>query len=133
MDTIATMTSIALQYGVPLKTLVDKFSHTRFEPAGFTNNKEIPMAKSVTDYVFRYLGNRFFRDEVRVEDEQETEAEATGLAVIAGGSGSRGGSASTRAFVNQADAPACAECGSITVRNGACYKCPNCGESSGCS
>jgi ribonucleoside-diphosphate reductase alpha chain len=63
MDSIATMTSIALQYGVPLKALVDKFSHTRFEPSGFTNNPEIPLAKSVTDYVFRYLGNRFCHDE----------------------------------------------------------------------
>ena len=61
MDTIATMTSIALQYGVPLKALVDKFSHTRFEPSGFTNNPEIPMAKSIMDYVFRWLGNRFCR------------------------------------------------------------------------
>ena len=129
MDTIATMTSIALQYGVPLKTLVDKFSHTRFEPSGFTNNKEIPMAKSVTDYVFRYLGNRFLRDEARVEDEQETEAEATGLAVVAGGSGSRGDAP----FQNQADSPPCPECGSITVRSGTCYKCPNCGLTTGCS
>jgi ribonucleoside-diphosphate reductase alpha chain len=133
MDTIATMTSLALQYGVPLKTLVDKFSHTRFEPAGFTNSKEIPMAKSVTDYVFRYLGNRFLRGEARVEDEQETEAEATGLAAVAGGSGARGDALSDRAFVNQTDAPTCCECGSLTVRNGACYRCPNCGESSGCS
>jgi ribonucleoside-diphosphate reductase alpha chain len=127
MDTIATMTSIALQYGVPLKTLVDKFSHTRFEPAGFTNNKEIPMAKSVTDYVFRYLGNRFLRDEARVEDEQETEAEATGLAVVAGGSGSRGDAP----FQNQTDSPPCPVCGSITVRSGTCYKCPNCGLTTG--
>jgi ribonucleoside-diphosphate reductase alpha chain len=117
---------------VPLKTLVDKFSHTRFEPAGFTNSKEIPMAKSVTDYVFRYLGNRFLRDEARVEDEQETEAEATGLAVVAGGSGAREDARSDGAFVNQTDAPACSECGAITVRSGACYKCPNCGLSSGC-
>ena len=80
MDTIATMTSIALQYGVPLKALVDKFSHTRFEPSGFTNNPEIPMAKSVTDYVFRWLGNRFLHEEAPVADEQETEAEVTGLA-----------------------------------------------------
>jgi ribonucleoside-diphosphate reductase alpha chain len=133
MDTIATMTSIALQYGVPLKTLVDKFSHTRFEPAGFTNNKGIPMAKSVTDYVFRYLGNRFLRDEARVEDEQETEAEPTGLAVVSGGSGTHGGIASESAFVHQADSPPCPECGSITVRNGSCYKCPNCGATTGCS
>jgi ribonucleoside-diphosphate reductase alpha chain len=137
MDTIATMTSIALQYGVPLKALVDKFSHTRFEPAGFTNNPEIPMAKSVTDYVFRYLGNRFLREEPPVDDEQETGAEVTGLAelrrvAIAGGSVDLG-EGERRTFVNQADAPACTECGSITVRNGACYKCPNCGATSGCS
>jgi ribonucleoside-diphosphate reductase alpha chain len=138
MDTIATMTSIALQYGVPLKTLVDKFSHTRFEPAGFTNNREIPFAKSVTDYVFRYLGNRFLQGEVAVADDQEVDAEATGLGevrrvAVAGGSGDASGVARTQTFVNQADAPACAECGAITVRNGACYKCPNCGATSGCS
>ncbi len=137
MDTIATMTSIALQYGVPLKALVDKFSHTRFEPAGFTNNPEIPMAKSVTDYVFRYLGNRFLHEEAPVADEQETEAEVTGLAdvrrvAIAGGSADLT-AGERRTFVNQADAPACTECGCITVRNGACYKCPNCGATSGCS
>jgi len=133
MDTIATMTSIALQYGVPLKTLVDKFSHTRFEPSGFTNNKGIPMAKSVTDYVFRYLGNRFLRDEARVEDEQETEAEATGLAVVAGGSGSRGDAIGDGILASRSDAPPCPECGSITVRNGTCYRCPNCGVTTGCS
>jgi ribonucleoside-diphosphate reductase alpha chain len=137
MDTIATMTSIALQYGVPLKALVDKFSHTRFEPSGFTNNPEIPLAKSVTDYVFRYLGNRFLHDETLAADEQETEAEVTGLAeirrvAIAGGSADLS-AGERRTFVNQADAPACTECGSITVRNGACYKCPNCGATSGCS
>jgi ribonucleoside-diphosphate reductase alpha chain len=132
------MTSIALQYGVPLKTLVDKFSHTRFEPSGFTNNREIPMAKSVTDYVFRYLGNRFLEQEAPLAEEAEseaTEAEVLELprAAVAGGSVDRAGDASPGAFVNQADAPACTECGSITVRNGACYKCPNCGATSGCS
>jgi ribonucleoside-diphosphate reductase alpha chain len=143
MDTIATMTSIALQYGVPLKALVDKFSHTRFEPSGFTNNPEIPFAKSIADYVFRYLGSRYLRDEAPVPDEQETQADAVGLgdgrpvlrAVVAGGSGrarAREG-ASPGAFVNQADAPPCSDCGSITVRNGACYKCANCGLSMGCS
>jgi len=131
------MTSIALQYGVPLKALVDKFSHTRFEPSGFTNNPEIPMAKSVTDYVFRYLGNRFLQDEALVADEQETEAEVTGLAevrrvAIAGGSADPH-AGERRTFVNQADAPTCTECGSITVRSGTCYKCPNCGATSGCS
>jgi ribonucleoside-diphosphate reductase alpha chain len=143
MDTIATMTSIALQYGVPLKALVDKFSHTRFEPSGFTNNSEIPFAKSIADYVFRYLGSRYLRGEEPVPDEQETQADVVGLgdaarpalrAVVAGGSGaSHSAAAPGYAIVNQADAPSCSECGSIMVRNGACYKCANCGGTSGCS
>ena len=144
MDTIATMTSISLQYGVPLKALVDKFSHTRFEPSGFTNNREIPFAKSIADYVFRYLGGRFLREEPPVPDEQETDAETAGLATprpmlraaVAGGSGAaahRSASEASQTFVNQADAPSCSVCGSIMVRNGACYKCANCGGTSGCS
>src|SRR5262245_57533112 len=107
MDTIATMTSIALQYGVPLKALVDKFSHTRFEPAGFTNNASIPIAKSVMDYVFRYLGNRFLAGEPEVADEQEVQV-SVGLpaplrAAVAGGSGES--PRSSYAIVSQADAP----------------------------
>jgi ribonucleoside-diphosphate reductase alpha chain len=142
MDTIATMTSIALQYGVPLKALVDKFSHTRFEPSGFTNNREIPFAKSIADYVFRYLGSRFLADETPVSDEQETDAETVGLAparpmlraAVAGGSvDAPRRSSAPAAFINQADAPSCSDCGSIMVRNGACYKCANCGGTSGCS
>jgi len=132
MDTIAIMTSIALQYGVPLRALVDKFSHSRFEPSGFTNNPEIPMAKSIVDYVFRWLGNRFMAEEIPA-DEQESDAEAKGLVAVAGGSGDALARAERQAFVNHADAPACSECGTITVRNGACYKCPNCGATSGCS
>ena len=149
MDTIATMTSISLQYGVPLKALVDKFSHTRFEPSGFTNNREIPIAKSMMDYVFRYLGNRFMDGAVAL-DEQLEGAEDVGLALVpattapaaavprsavAGGSGELGGPAPVTPYsiVNQADAPSCMDCGSIMIRNGACYKCPNCGSTSGCS
>jgi ribonucleoside-diphosphate reductase alpha chain len=137
MDTIATMTSISLQYGVPLKALVDKFSHTRFEPAGFTNNRDIPIAKSVMDYVFRYLGQRFLTGEAEVMDEQETSAEVSGLtrnepprAAVAGGSGAH---PAPLAFINQSDAPGCPDCGSIMIRSGTCYKCPNCGVTSGCS
>jgi len=144
MDTIATMTSIALQYGVPLKALVDKFSHTRFEPAGFTNNREIPIAKSMMDYVFRYLGHRFLKGEPEVVDEQETQSEEAGLAPIAGYGATSGEKRSAVAggsgteplpyrIVNQSDAPSCSDCGSIMIRNGACYKCPNCGSTSGCS
>jgi ribonucleoside-diphosphate reductase alpha chain len=137
MDTIAQMTSIALQYGVPLQALVDKFSHTRFEPAGFTNNRSIPIAKSSMDYVFRYLGSRFLQEESI--DEQEATAGEIGLeasspprAVVAGGSG-EGPPQQSYGFINQADAPSCYNCGSIMVRTGACYKCSNCGETSGCS
>jgi ribonucleoside-diphosphate reductase alpha chain len=148
MDTIATMTSISLQYGVPLKALVDKFSHTRFEPAGFTNNREIPIAKSMMDYVFRFLGNRYLKGEAKIVDEQESQREETGLApsvvlvqkdsaekaaprvAVAGGSGVE---PLPYGIINQADAPSCSDCGSIMIRNGACYKCPNCGSTSGCS
>jgi ribonucleoside-diphosphate reductase alpha chain len=136
MDTIATMTSIALQYGVPLKALVDKFSHTRFEPAGFTNNPKVPIAKSVMDYVFRYLGNRFLEGEPEVADEQEMQAAAVGWpaaglrAAVAGGSG---GAPAGSPVVSPADAPSCQDCGAIMIRNGACYKCANCGGTSGCS
>jgi ribonucleoside-diphosphate reductase alpha chain len=132
MDTIATMTSISLQYGVPLKALVDKFSHTRFEPSGFTNNREIPMAKSVMDYVFRWLGGRFL-DEPQITDEQEVDAEAAGLVAVAGGSGAGPRSRQERAFENHSDAPPCPECGALTVRSVACHKCPNCGVTTGCS
>lgn len=158
MDTIATMTSIALQYGVPLKALVDKFSHTRFEPSGFTNNKEIPIAKSVMDYVFRYLGNRYLEiedsgssetgvdagdavpltirgdaAETSIDDSAPTAVAAPlqAAGAVAGGSG--GAMKLVGTFVNQADAPSCMDCGSIMIRNGACYKCPNCGSTSGCS
>jgi ribonucleoside-diphosphate reductase alpha chain len=139
MDTIATMTSIALQYGVPLKALVDKFSHTRFEPSGFTNNREIPIAKSITDYVFRYLGNRFIEAEAELaidEGDAGTDGATPLVGAVAGGSGAgpeAGISASRTSFINQADAPSCMDCGSIMIRNGACYKCPNCGCTSGCS
>ena len=150
MDTIATMTSISLQYGVPLKALVDKFSHTRFEPSGFTNNKEIPIAKSVMDYVFRHLGNRFLAEPVAEETDVDTEDEGTAVPIqiqpapvaaagaVAGGSGDAATSAAAggqtqSSFVNQADAPGCMDCGTIMIRNGACYKCPNCGSTSGCS
>jgi ribonucleoside-diphosphate reductase alpha chain len=140
MDTIATMTSIALQYGVPLKALVDKFSHTRFEPSGFTNNREIPIAKSVTDYVFRYIGNRFISGEDQggsenaEESEESSERSVQVLGAVAGGSGADAGKGNENSsFINQADAPSCMDCGSIMIRNGACYKCPNCGGTSGCS
>jgi ribonucleoside-diphosphate reductase alpha chain len=223
MDTFATSVSLALQYGVPLRDLVNKFAHVRFEPSGFTGNAEIPIAKSIVDYIFRWLGSRFLSTDEKTslglidrsalvaeapagfglapaggvaampEDDQSANVDAiapvadrpvTGgrtptapvddapratatavasgpaiedpapeavaspleLPVVAGnghaktnGGGGDGGSITLNiggtkvGFQQQADAPSCAECGSIMVRNGSCYKCLNCGSTSGCS
>jgi ribonucleoside-diphosphate reductase alpha chain len=225
MDTFATTVSVALQYGVPLRDLVNKFAHVRFEPSGFTGNQEIPIAKSIIDYIFRWLGSRFLGPddkaalglidrsamvseiplpattpadsiplagdpaptaaspdsqggtsrpaagggsssdaeakpkavepqatlavEAPAKAEPMTEAPAKAgdeLAVVAtnghakAGNGKTNGStitlslgATNVAFKIQEDAPSCAECGSIMVRNGSCYKCLNCGSTSGCS
>jgi ribonucleoside-diphosphate reductase alpha chain len=206
MDSLATMTSIALQYGVPLRDLVNKFGHVRFEPAGFTGNQEIPIAKSIVDYIFRWLGSRFLprddRDalgiitgeaaasplsysatpaapESRQDPVEPPPAAATATAVAeavsespapaapdkgelkaiainpalpvlsnghANGNGNGHAAksavaaitaslgATTRvSFSVSADSPSCMDCGSIMVRNGSCYKCLNCGSTSGCS
>ena len=220
MDTLATSVSLALQYGVPLKDVVNKFAHVRFEPSGFTGNPEIPIAKSLVDYIFRWLGSRFLAPEDKATlgliDRSQVVADAPApfgasalrpradegltaqseaiqapvaapapapatddaakgsatpaaaaspatvsipvpvvkeeLAVIATNSAASAGNGSKRsldsvaaslggslgggakvAFSAQADAPSCAECGSIMVRNGSCYKCLNCGSTSGCS
>ena len=144
MDAFATSISLALQYRVPLKALIDKFSHMRFEPAGFTNNKEIPIAKSVMDYIFRWLASKFLDQEDRARvgvlasvDEGTPEPLLPGLlphsrAKI--GNGHVTAVAEERfPFRLQEDAPVCAECGALMIRNGSCYKCLNCGATSGCS
>jgi ribonucleoside-diphosphate reductase alpha chain len=228
MDTMATMTSISLQYGVPLRDLVNKFAHVRFEPAGFTGNSEIPIAKSIVDYVFRWLGSRFLskdeRDALGIISREDAdiglsavpaagaaaalqpfaalraepapqfgppaadatpspttetaansgdrmdntdvggaggpkaqapaaspplagEVGGTGLPVHSNGHANGNGGAGSGlpikpldlgggtkvAFSVSADSPSCADCGSIMVRNGSCYKCLNCGSTSGCS
>ncbi|HYC07511.1 MAG TPA: vitamin B12-dependent ribonucleotide reductase, partial [Candidatus Binatia bacterium] len=217
MDSFATTVSVALQYGVPLRDLVNKFAHVRFEPSGFTGNSEIPIAKSSVDYIFRWLGSRFLGPEDKAtlglidrsavsddaptfggfgspDPDPEPAAEASptpaptpapkveppadapkattavaadpepvapvagrsagdSLAVIASnghanghasGNGNGNGHAKSSpitmslgttnvSFKIQEDAPSCAECGSIMVRNGSCYKCLNCGSTSGCS
>jgi ribonucleoside-diphosphate reductase alpha chain len=136
MDTIAVMTSLSLQYGVPLKALVDKFSHTRFEPSGFTGNPDIPMAKSVTDYVFRWLGLNFPTGESLVEDAQDEYVDGSDRQVVVPindrSSGVGGGSDLEPGAIGQSDAPPCNNCGSIMVRAGACYACRTCGETGGC-
>ena len=218
MDTLATTISVALQYGVPLRDLVNKFAHVRFEPSGFTGNQEIPIAKSIVDYIFRWLGSRFLTTEDRqnlglqpatVTDSSASMAPAFGvqspslpdpapsieptttqpktteaktaepdapmatavaaepteapkpaaseLSVIATNGQANGHAANgigkaqpgngngspapitlnlggaKVSFQTQADAPSCADCGSIMIRNGSCYKCLNCGSTSGCS
>ena len=215
MDTFATTVSVALQYGVPLRDLVHKFAHVRFEPSGFTSNPEIPIAKSIVDYIFRWMGSRFLPADERanlglVDRSVAPESSVQPLNLGLGGPGGIGGAGTSGSgsspaaepasplsggtavaapgdvapaetparewpsdaradatppngnghasgngksagaaprvtlgslgigkgqvtFTSQADAPSCAECGSIMVRNGSCYKCLNCGSTSGCS
>ncbi len=220
MDTFATTVSVALQYGVPLKDLVNKFAHVRFEPSGFTGNAEIPIAKSLVDYIFRWLGSRFLSEDDKANlglidrssyeaqpigfgasapatpapgqppaagpngavgqapaaptpkngdatrpasDEPKASSVATGVGAAEGTNpseltviatngnghaangngkttnGNGGGGVSLSfgnvkvAFATQGDAPSCMDCGAIMVRNGSCYKCLNCGSTSGCS
>ncbi len=191
MDTLATMTSIALQYGVPLRDLVSKFTHVRFEPSGFTGNPEVPIAKSIVDYIFRWMGSRFLskddRDALGIigggivseapalassqlgafdpaeglsdptaaaappasstssEGEGGERSSSLGAATAIGAPPTNGSargrsqvvaslsSGQRIAFSVSADSPSCMDCGSIMVRNGSCYKCLNCGATSGCS
>jgi ribonucleoside-diphosphate reductase alpha chain len=161
MDSIGTLTSMALQYGVPLEALVKKFAHQRFEPSGFTKNPEIRNAASITDYVFRWMALQFIPDyrESNTAVRNQPELVMPGLAeeikkkvnrpvpelAISGDTDiielppdtaarhARRAASLTQMITNQSDAPSCPNCGQITVRNGACYKCLNCGESLGCS
>ncbi|MGH9781769.1 MAG: vitamin B12-dependent ribonucleotide reductase, partial [Candidatus Acidiferrales bacterium] len=137
MDGFALSVSIALQYGVPLRALIDKFVNARFEPSGFTGNKEIPYAKSIIDYIGRWLGGKFISRDYLV---QNGDAEAAG--VVNGPVASTMNPASVVTTVPEEklrpraaidDAPSCSECGMLMTPNGSCYKCENCGSTSGCS
>jgi ribonucleoside-diphosphate reductase alpha chain len=133
MDSFATSVSLALQYGVPLQVLVDKFSHTRFEPSGFTGNPDIPIAKSITDYIFRWMALKFGSAQPEPSEATPVDppgAPARSLPQPAADPPSAG---PRQAFLNQQDAPPCHTCGAIMYRSGACYKCNNCGATSGCS
>jgi ribonucleoside-diphosphate reductase alpha chain len=132
MDAFATSISMALQYGVPLEALVEKFSHVRFEPSGFTKNPEIPYAKSITDYIFRWLASKFLSAE-HAQAVGVQKAEIEGAARAAEGPSRPGSAQQVGSFRAQADAPPCHYCGSIMLRNGSCYRCANCGSTSGCS
>jgi ribonucleoside-diphosphate reductase alpha chain len=172
MDSVGALTSMALQYGVPLEALVKKFAHQRFEPSGFTKNPEMRNASSIMDYVFRWMGFQFIPGyrEFNSPHSDQPELSMPGLLeeekkkvnrpvkdlplsedtdMITrepgkdSGNGARNGSGSVhgRAITTlsdaiahfQQDAPTCPNCGHVAVRNGACYKCLNCGESLGCS
>jgi ribonucleoside-diphosphate reductase alpha chain len=132
-DAFATAISFSLQHGVELRFLVDKFSHVRFEPSGFTGNAEIPIAKSIIDYVFRWLALEFLPKEEQPQQALQPD-NGTELEPDAEEAGRRQLKERERAvFVAQADAPPCPDCGSLMIRNGACYACANCGTTSGCS
>ena len=138
MDSFATTCSMALQYGVPLKVLVDKFSHTRFEPSGFTSNPQVPYAKSIMDYIFRYLASKFLpAEEAKALGVQIDEPSLTSLTIqtppLTGARVTKPPKKGALVDIEDRDAPVCFECGSLMVRNGSCYKCLNCGSTSGCS
>ena len=150
-DAFAQAISYSLQYGVPLQALVDKFSHARFEPSGMTKNPEVRFAKSIVDYIFRWMATKFlspeaqFRVGVNMEEPvAKTEApaaapapaakvEAAPIASHASDVGKKATEFSHAAIKNQEDAPPCSTCGSIMIRSGSCYKCANCGTTSGCA
>jgi len=146
-DAFAQAISYALQYGVPLQDLVDKFSHVRFEPAGMTKNPDVRFAKSIVDYIFRWLAVKFLSPEaqyaagVNVREEATTpeqlvlDVQNTAASATPNPAPTRPAArpASFAAIQNQEDAPPCSTCGSIMVRSGACYKCTNCGTTSGCA
>ena len=144
-DAFAQAISYALQYGVPLQDLVDKFSHVRFEPSGMTRNPDVRFAKSIVDYIFRWMAAKFlspeaqFRAGVNNREEAVTTPEQLPLDVAAAAGASptavisSSKTSSFAAIQNQEDAPPCSTCGSIMVRSGSCYKCANCGTTSGCA
>jgi ribonucleoside-diphosphate reductase alpha chain len=160
MDSFACAVSLALQHGVPLKLLCEKFAHTRFEPSGWTNNPDIGFAKSIMDYIFRWLQLRFLTGQQQLLFENLRPKVAGGQLPEAGDVGSGGRAPSPgesgpgvlpstegrrptagkvhaadalAEMVDLGDAPSCHVCGSIMVRNGSCYKCMSCGSTSGCS
>jgi ribonucleoside-diphosphate reductase alpha chain len=147
-DAFAQAISYALQYGVPLQALVDKFSHARFEPSGMTKNPEVRFAKSIVDYIFRWMATKFlspeaqFRAGVNMREEPAEDAAPVSAApapapVAAARTEAKVEPAAKKsefgALRNQEDAPPCSTCGSIMIRSGSCYKCGNCGTTSGCA
>ena len=147
MDSFALAVSIALQHGVPLKLFCEKFSHTRFEPSGWSHNPEIGFAKSIMDYIFRWLQLRFLTgqqqmlfENLRLRAGGAPAPTTEGVVDLQGSAGSREShtgsvhaSDALSAIVDLGDAPSCHYCGAIMTRNGSCYRCMSCGSTSGCS
>ncbi|MFY9751925.1 MAG: vitamin B12-dependent ribonucleotide reductase [Candidatus Acidiferrales bacterium] len=139
MDAFALSVSISLQYGVPLRAMVDKFVNSRFEPSGYTGNPEIRYAKSIVDYIGRWLGGKFIspdyvdRDAAATEEETALANPLPAAVVKPAMARSVEPEPSTRPRAAIDDAPSCSECGMLMTPNGSCYKCANCGSTSGCS
>jgi ribonucleoside-diphosphate reductase alpha chain len=152
MDSFSCAVSIALQHGVPLKLLCEKFAHTRFEPSGWSGNPDIGFAKSIMDYIFRWLDLRFSTgqqqmlfENLRLRPSTPPTAEAVGdingSTEVSGGrasspvpaAGSHHAADALAGIIDLGDAPTCSFCGSIMTRNGSCYRCGSCGSTSGCS
>jgi ribonucleoside-diphosphate reductase alpha chain len=138
-DAFAQAISYALQYGVPLQVLVDKFSHARFEPSGMTRNPEVRFAKSIVDYIFRWMASKFlsrqaqFDAGVNIVEPTQQELVVADAPKSAPATDARKPSFAGAAIQSQEDAPPCSTCGSIMIRSGSCYKCANCGTTSGCA
>jgi ribonucleoside-diphosphate reductase alpha chain len=138
MDAFALSVSIALQYGVPLRALIDKFVNSRFEPSGYTGNPEIRYAKSIVDYIGRWVGSKFVSRDYTDSDVSEAElddapAKPPAPEISTRGYASADASSTQRPRTAIDDAPSCSECGMLMTPNGSCYKCANCGSTSGCS
>lgn len=134
MDAFGTAISLCLQYGVPIGELCKKFAHSRFEPSGFTKNPDIPIAKSIVDYIFRWLEATFPGGKARITGPELDVVDTNGAVAATSLEGKSEEKRCDEQFQHfMADAPACDVCGAITVRNGACYRCHNCGNSMGCS
>jgi ribonucleoside-diphosphate reductase alpha chain len=139
MDAFALSVSIALQYGVPMRALVDKFVNSRFEPSGYTGNPEIRYAKSIVDYIGRWLGGKFISPDYLdnngsvAEEEVAPTAAPVATATTEAAPRTAGAEHSNRMRAAVDDAPSCSECGMLMTPNGSCYKCANCGSTSGCS
>jgi len=152
MDSFALAVSLALQYGVPLKTFCEKFAHTRFEPSGWSGNPDIGYAKSIMDYIFRWMQLRFLTGQqqmlfenlrpkssvVSPQSSEIADPNESSTPLLESGSrmpnaGSVHAADALSSIVDLGDAPSCSFCGSIMTRNGSCYRCMSCGSTSGCS